>query len=253
MRNLLIFGGTSETRALLCALEPMKLGITLSVATDYGRSLAPADYPGLTVRTGRLGPKQMQALIREKDISCVIDATHPYAAEATKSISAAAAAEGIPCLRFLREKSFYGGAVIVSSALDAAAHLSGTTGNVLLTTGSKELEAFTRVRDYRTRLYVRVLPTPESVDACLAFGYQVAHIIAMQGPFSKELNIALMRQLNIKTLVTKDGGVLGGFPEKLEAAEDLNAELVIIGRSPENGLTLQDIAARVSALLEEHG
>ena len=254
MKRLLLFGGTGETRALLRALEPLRLETTLSVATSYGRALLSSGYPGLTVRTGRLDHHGIRALIREERFFCVIDATHPYAAAATENIRAAAAAEGCPYLRFLRAQSLYGDAVVVPTAQEAAAYLNGTAGNVLLTTGSKELEVFTAVSDYRARLFVRVLHphTPESVGACLDLGFPVDHIIAMQGPFSKELNVALMRQLEIGTLVTKDGGIPGGFPEKQEAAGELNAALVVIGRAREDGLALRDITARVRALLEEY-
>ncbi len=55
----------------------------------------------------------------------------------------------------------------------------------------------------------------------------------MQGPFTKEMNIAMMRQYGINWLVTKESGKSGGFEEKLYAARDVGARVVLIGRPPQ--------------------
>lgn len=250
-KKLIIFGGTSEEHLLLRALSPFNLRVTLQVASAYGKSMAPDHYKGLTIRAGRLTADEMAGLMREDGFFCAVDATHPYAVEVTKNIRAATAAAGIPYLRLLREKSAFEGAGIVESVREAVGRLNRTDGNALLTTGSKELSAFTAVRDYRTRLFPRVLPTAESVGACLSNGFPANHIIAMHGPFSKELNIALMRQFYIQTIVTKDGGAQGGFPEKLEAARELNVDVIVIRRPAEDGLTLAETVAKISEFMEE--
>jgi precorrin-6x reductase len=250
MKKLLIFGGTSEEHALIKALAPFDLTLMLSVVSDYGRQLA-AVHPGIRILTGRLDTDQMSALLRRENSICVVDATHPYAAEATANIKAAASAAGIPYLRLQRRHSDLGSAILVNTISEAAEKLNNLTGNVLLTTGSKELSAFRSVTDYRERLYLRVLPTEESINACLSSGFLQTHIIAMHGPFSKELNVALMRQFNIRTLVTKDGGTQGGFPEKLAAAADLKASIIVIRRPDDEGLTESALISRIGALLEE--
>ncbi|MEL4106878.1 precorrin-6A reductase [Oscillospiraceae bacterium WX1] len=250
MKKLLIFGGTGDAPPLLRALAPYKLDITLCVATEYGRLTAPGNLSGLTVKTGRMNAAQIEELLRSGGYACVIDATHPYAFEVTKNIRAALSKTGVPGFRLLRAESTCAGAVIVKTMADAAAYLNETTDNVLLTTGSKELSAFTAVRDFEKRLYPRVLPTATSIEACLIAGFPAEHIIAMQGPFSKELNIALMRQFQIKTLVTKDGGTTGGFPEKQEAAAALGARLIVVSRPDDAGLSLEDVVFGVTTLLE---
>ena len=58
----------------------------------------------------------------------------------------------------------------------------------------------------------------------------------MQGPFSAGLNEALIRQLDIRFLVSKDGGKQGGFPEKVMAAEKTGIRMIVIGRNSEEGL-----------------
>jgi precorrin-6x reductase len=253
MIKVLVFGGTSEEHALILALSRYPAALTLCVASDYGAALLQAESDKLTVRTGRMDAGQITALIRNEGFSVVVDTTHPYAVEVTRNIRKAAADTGIPYLRLLRESSRLDGAIIVGSAGEAAEVLKKRPGNVLLTTGSKELDAYIGIPDYEERLYPRVLPTVPSIEACLSCGFKSSHIIAMHGPFSKELNVAIMRQFDIKTLVTKDGGKPGGFSEKLEAARELGAELIVIGRPAEeaDGLPLGAVVERIAALLED--
>jgi precorrin-6x reductase len=251
MKKLLIFGGTSDEHNLLNGLSPYRLQITLCVASAYGKMMTPDDYPGLDVREGRLDAPQIADLIRDGAFFCVVDATHPYAVEVTSNIKAAASETHIPYLRLGRPKSDLKNTIVADTAREAASLLNETVGNVLLTTGSKELTVFTEVKDYRTRVFPRVLPTVDSIDACVQNGFPANHIIAMHGPFSKELNLALMRQFNIRTIVTKDGGVQGGFPEKLEAAEELGASVIVIRRPEDDAQTFDDTIERIVKLLEE--
>lgn len=55
-----------------------------------------------------------------------------------------------------------------ASAAEAARELARTEGNVLLTTGAKELGAFAPIAP--ERCYPRVLPTQEGIAACEAGG-----------------------------------------------------------------------------------
>ena len=85
----------------------------------------------------------------------VIDATHPYAAEVTANIRLACEAAKKPYLRLLRSGHQVNDkdVVYVDSVADAVAYLQNTQGNVLATTGSKELAEYTKLADYRgTRL-----------------------------------------------------------------------------------------------------
>ena len=123
----------------------------------------------------------------------------------------------------------------------AAALLRELPGNVLLTTGSKELHHFA-VPGLVERCYPRVLPTMDSLERCLSLGFSPAHIICMQGPFSQELNAALIRQFQIRTLVTKDSGGCGGFRAKAEAARETGCALLVVERpAQETGLTLEEL------------
>ena len=67
----------------------------------------------------------------------------------------------------------------------------------------------------------------------------------MQGPFSEELNAAMLRSVSARYLVTKESGDVGGFAAKAAAAQQTGAVLVVVGRPPSReGMSL-------SAVLEE--
>ncbi len=250
MKTVLVFGGTSDTHLLLEALEKLPCSVTVCVASDYGKSMLPEEHAKLSILVGRLDAIQIEELLVSGGYCCIVDATHPYATEVTANIRTAAEKTGTSYFRLLREQSDSYDVTTVSSAADVAELLKKTLGNVLLTTGSKDLAIYTTVPDYTERLYPRVLPSVESIETCLTLGYQVGHILAIQGPFSKELNVALMRQFNIDTLVTKDGGRQGGFPEKFEAAKTLGAQIIVIRRPADDGLSQSEIIYKLTKLLE---
>ena len=182
------------------------------------------------------------------DAALCIDATHPYAVEATKNIKAAAEKAGVEYLRLLRPASpLPENCLVFESAKQAAEALAAKEGNLLLATGAKELAQFAAIPP--ERLYPRVLPTLESIAACEAANIPHRNIIAMQGPFSFALNQAMMEQFHIRWLVTKDGGAAGGFDEKASAASAAGAQLVVIRRPPEQGETASEVLKRCKEMI----
>lgn len=244
--KILIFSGTTEGRTLSHLLAEKGAEVTVCVATEYGRE-EQGIAENITVLTGRRTPEEKLALLRDCDL-CV-DATHPYAVEVTKSVREACAAAGVPYRRLLRGGGGGDdGAVVVESAAEAAEFLSQEAGRILLTTGAKELQAFAGLEP--SRLFPRVLPTHESLAACEAAGIPHRNILAMQGPFSQELNEALIRQYGISILVTKDGGKAGGFTEKALAARSTGTQLVLIRRPEERGESFEEIVTSCEELMK---
>ncbi|MBP5271853.1 MAG: precorrin-6A/cobalt-precorrin-6A reductase, partial [Clostridia bacterium] len=79
-----------------------------------------------------------------------------------------------------------------------------------------------------------------NLKTCEELSIPHRNIVAMQGPFSREMNEVLLREKDISFLVTKDGGPAGGFPEKAEAARATGAELLVIAPPEDDGLTLEE-------------
>ena len=243
--RIVVFSGTTEGRDFSRAAAALGIAVTVSVATDLGAE-EQGCAPGITVRAGRLDAGEMTALLQ--GAALCVDATHPYATEATRNIRAAATAAGVAYHRLLRPASdLPAGSVVLETAAQAAAYLAAKPGNVLLATGAKELPAFAALDP--ARLYPRVLPTLAGITACEAAGIPHRNIIAMQGPFTLELNLALMQQFHIRYLVTKDGGSAGGFAEKAQAAAQSEATLVVLRRPEECGETAEEILQRCRELL----
>lgn len=239
MYKALVFSGTTEGYALCRFLSENQISVYACVATDYGsKSLEANEY--LTVSAGRLDETGMEELFKKITPQIVLDATHPYAAEVTVNIKNACANTGIQYQRVLREGTDCDAdAVYVDNTQAAIDYLNTTEGNILLTTGSKELAAYRAVHEYEKRLYARVLSLPSVMEACASLGFEGKHLIGMQGPFSKDLNAAMLRQYGCRYLVTKDTGKAGGFEEKIDAALECGVTPVIIGRPlQEEGMSL---------------
>lgn len=239
MEKVIVFAGTTEGYELCRFLSEHQISVYACAATEYGGK-ALTETPYLHIHTGRLSREEMEAFFLKEEPNFVLDATHPYAAEVTDNIKSACEKTGFFYQRVLREQGRQAEkAVYVESTEAAAEFLNTTDGNVLLTTGSKELKKFLGVKDYKERLYARVLSLPSVMEECSAAGFEGKHLIGMQGPFSRELNEAMLRQFHCRYLVTKDSGKAGGFQEKIDAAFSCGAIPVIIGRPlKEEGLSL---------------
>jgi precorrin-6x reductase len=112
--------------------------------------------------------------------------------------------------------------------------------NVLLTTGSKELQCFVDSVDVK-KLYVRVIPSDESINKALSSGISEDHIIAMMGPFSEETNIEHIQKYEIKYLVTKESGSGSGFHNKISAASKEGVTVLVIRRPDDNGYSISEV------------
>lgn len=249
MYKAIVFAGTTEGYALCEFLAENRVSVYACAATEYGGSLL-QENEFLHVSAGRLKTEDMEELFRKENPEIVLDATHPYAAEVTKNIRTACESAGVLYQRILRpEGEKNSEAIYVESTEEAAAFLSGTEGNIFLTTGSKELAKFTGIPDYKERLFARVLSIPSVIRSCAELGIEGKHLIGMQGPFSAEINEAMLRQFQCSYLVTKDTGLAGGFPEKMEACQRCGVTPVIIGRPlKEEGLSLQDARVFLSKM-----
>jgi precorrin-6Y C5,15-methyltransferase (decarboxylating) len=188
-----------------------------------------------------MNENEIKDFIENGNFSVVVDATHPYAQEVTKNIKAAVATT-IPYLRLKRELDNSdanvndigkANAIYFDTNEACAKFLENTNGNILLTTGSKELGEYCISENVKSRLFVRVLPSVESISLCVEKGIKGKQIIAMQGPFTAKMNEAIINQYDISCIVTKQSGVAGGFMEKLEAARAMDIPMYVIGHSNE--------------------
>ena len=271
MCKIWIFGGTTEGRLLAEYCSREKIEAWVSVASEYGEELLQeelmesgnAGNPDLNHNTclakknlktvqassvikvlrGRMDRYQMEEFIRNQGIHLVIDATHPHARLVSEEIQEACGRTGVRlerCLRAEGEQNKARDWVEVDSIQEAVSFLSSVSGVIFATTGSKELEVLCQIPDYQKRVYARVLPTSNVLKKCEKLGITGSHLIAMQGPFSTEMNTLFLRQTKAEWLLTKDSGRAGGFQEKVEAARENGTRVVVIRRPEENGISLEE-------------
>ena len=264
--KVVIFGGTTEGRQLAGYLIQLNkqpkmqdIQVHVCVASEYGAQVLPED-DALKVHVGRLEQADMQEFLQAVQADICVDATHPYAVLVTQNIYQACKVVGVPYVRVRRDMqeeqenadpdmqmsgTHIGDAdgkrytdetsdsIYVGDIQAAVDYLKGVTGNILITTGSKELHLYTQIPDYGSRCTARVLPTRSVVEACTELGFTGKHLICMQGPFDLEMNLATLRYADADFMVTKASGKNGGYDEKCEAALAAGVHLVVIGRPKE--------------------
>lgn len=245
MQEILVFSGTSEGRKLAEILASHGISVTVCVATEYGQEVM-ADSERITVFVGRLNQQEIEALLQKKPWDAVIDATHPYAAEVTENIRKACENQGKEVLRLVRgegEKEEY--VHYVDSTEEAAVYLNKTQGNIFLTIGSKEIAKYMELIEDTSRIYARILPGTAELEKCHQLGLKGKQIICMQGPFSQELNLAMMREVQAAWLVTKETAGAGGYPEKIQAARRAGAKAIVIKRPKETGYSMEEVLIKL--------
>ncbi|USK59756.1 precorrin-6A reductase [Peribacillus asahii] len=229
---ILFLAGTSDARELAIEIQKAGFPVLATVVTESAaKSLQDA---GIDTQIGRLTGADMAALITEKGFQAVVDASHPFAEEASKNALQAAKEANVPYIRYERESQRFHDdqLTVVSDYAEAAKLAAEKRGVIMLTTGSKTLEIFAKelIGLENTRLIARMLPRIDNMEKCAELGVEQKNIVAIQGPFSKELNKALYNQYGVTLMITKESGKVGSVDEKLEAALECGIETIMIAR-----------------------
>lgn len=244
--SLAVIAGTSEATDLIRML-PESWNITAFAATAYGKTI----LEGLpcTVQVGRLDTEGFRQALADAD--AVADASHPFAAEVTRTVHTVCRELKLPYFRLGRPPVQYAYDQIlrVQSKEEAVAHLRKTTGNILLTTGGNTLAFYEQaVPDFAVRGYARILDTPDSRQ--MTAGSQ-AHLIFAVPPFSAQQTLELLQKYQIAVLVSKDSGMRGGVAEKVQAAKVMGIPVILIAPPAEATMTLPEMQKALLACAEK--
>ena len=163
--GIVIFSGTTEGRQISEYLSRNNIVHDVCVATSSGEYVMEAnDFARINV--GRLDENEIRSFLREKNPELVIDATHPYAEIITDNLNKVCGELGIECMRVNRDSTSDFDICMIDnnkasykSAVECAKALVNEDGNILLSTGSKELECYMLEDSLKDRIYVRVLPS----------------------------------------------------------------------------------------------
>lgn len=235
--KVMVMSGTSDAVKIIAHLDHMEdTYILATTTTSYGADLA-SGAGANEVMVGGLGVEEMVKVIKEKKIDLLLDATHPFASQATKTAIEAAKKSEITYLRFERPSISYQNIKKLhlvdnfSEASDKALELLSNTknGRVMHLAGVSTLPKV--LKNISTEsLIVRVLPAVYSINKCLELGIPSENIVAMQGIFSSKFNSALMEEFNVDVVITKESGESGGTLSKLEAASKLDIPVIMVKR-----------------------
>ncbi len=231
---IFLIGGTSETAPLAEALAVAGFKVLVSTATEV--PLDVGKHPNISSRSGILDGEGMSQLATERGVHSIVDASHPYSLIAHANARKVALDMSIPYFRWMRPPAAKDGdPIFFARTHELAARTACSLGRpVFLTTGSRNIIPYALEADRAgVQLVVRVLPHPESIAACRRAGIPDKHIVKGRGPFSIEANRAVIREFNIGTMVTKDSGVEGGFPAKIEAAQLEKCRVIVVQRPEE--------------------
>ena len=233
---ILLLAGTADGREIAARLSSAGHRLIACTATGYGGRLL-ENSSTAEIISGRLGAIELVELIRNRKIRLVVDATHPYAEEVTINAGRACAVTATKYIRYQRPALAMPVSPLIHlvqgypQAADKAVELANQS--IFLASGVKTLATFvTAVRTAGKKLTVRIIPDPEGLRRCLELGIEPKDIVAMQGPFSVDLNKQLLIHYRADVLVTKESGTAGGTDAKLEAALALAIPVVLIKRPP---------------------
>lgn len=230
---ILLLGGTSDTAPVATGLAQEGYRVLVSLATVVPLETGAVSHQNIEVRKGPLDSKGLVSLIRRRGILLLIDATHPYAVSIRTAAREAALHSGIPYFTYIRPEGVTDEKDItfVIDHEEAARKAFEDGRPVFLTTGGKNLEPYTRAAACaNVPLIVRVLPNPDLLQACMAWGIPKENIITARGPFSLEENREVIKKFHIGVLVTKDGGAAGGVIAKIDAARQEGCFIIVLKR-----------------------
>jgi len=263
--SIMVMSGNRDAYQIIKKLAQLKkFKIIATTTTNYGAEIAKKSGADRIVEKA-LDQEGIEELVINSNIKILIDATHPFATQATINSINAAKNQNIGYIRFERPelekidnkhihrvKSFHEAVDLVQSLLEKKYE----NGKIMHLAGVSTLNYILKKID-KKKVYVRILPSIDSIKKCLDIGLKPENIIAMQGIFSKEFNQALMKEYGVSIIITKESGFTGGTASKISAAIELGLDVVMIER-PEivelsDKKVFNDINHLVDYLINEQG
>ena len=218
--RVLLLGGTAEARALAARLH-RHVDVVSSLA---GRVPDPA-LPMGAVRIGGFGGVDgLRKWLRDDHIDAVVDATHPFAATITAYAAEACGELHLPYLLLARPAWDPGGAILVTSDVQAAEVVARQQfSRVFHTTGRSGVAAFAE-SDAWFLIRAVTAPSPDLLP-------RRHRLVLSRGPYRYDGECALLREHRIDALVTKNSG--GEMTRaKLDAGATLDIPIVMVTRPP---------------------
>jgi len=229
---IFVLAGTTEARKTVELLKKRGFQVSASVVSIYGYKLL-ADNGITYLKQEAFDKETLARCLKERKVKLLVDATHPFAEKISKLAMEVAKELNIEYIRLERQGYELPDTSLIKSVEDFGEieQYLRSGQNVFSTLGSKNLSQITdMVQKADANLTVRILPVSDSIKVCEELGLKPQQIVALKGPFSKELNKALFKEYKAQLILTKESGDIGGFHEKITAALDLNIQVIVVSR-----------------------
>ena len=223
---ILILGGTTEGRKAVQVVE--SAGKPYYYSTVGNEQAIEAVH---AIRlTGGMDEEKMAQFCREKKISLLVDAAHPFAIRLHRTLAKVSSRLRIPVVRLERQYPAHDKRLIWCTDYAAAIDRLRADGicNLLALTGVKTIA---KLRPYweQTPCWFRILNRKESLSLAESDGFPKERIIFFhEGEDEKKL----LDQLHPDAVLTKESGESGYFKEKVEAAQACGIPVYVIQRPP---------------------
>lgn len=222
MTRVLLLGGTTEASRLARALACAGIDAVFSYA---GRTEAPVTQPLPTRIGGFGGAEGLERYLRDRGVTHLVDATHPFAAQMSRNAIAACRAAGVALCAFERPAWTSGPDDDWRHVADlnaAVAALPDAPTRVFLAIGRQNLAAFAAKPQHHYLL--RLVDPPQH-----PLPLPAATVVIARGPFTETGDAALLREHGIGVIVAKNAGGTGARA-KLDAARALGLPVILVDR-----------------------
>lgn len=223
---ILILGGTTEGR------------IAVKVADEAGKPYfysTRGEWQEVTCKhglrvTGGMDSAEMKDFCRRNHVRLLVDAAHPFASQLHQVADETSRALEIPVVRFERRYPPRTPDIIwCEDYADAICRLEEKGIDQLLAlTG---VQTIGKLRSYweKHTCWFRVLEREGSVALAQKQGFAMDRLVYYH---AGEPETSLLKQLRPQAILTKESGESGGFPEKVEAAQEMYIPVFAVKRPP---------------------
>lgn len=240
-----VIGGTEKSKEVIDCLYSLKRDFIVSVASLMGSYFL--DERKMNVHTGKMDKDEMVSFIKANKIDSIVDVSHPFATIVSENAIWASVNTGCKYYRLEREDKRYKNALYFKSYSEINDYLASCEGNILLTIGIRNLSSFNSLD--RVRLFVKIMSDADSFNECVKQNIKRENIIAMKGIISSNLVSSIIKEFDIKYLVTKDSGVEGGMDEKYNASLQSDIKFIVLSKPyieyPNVFYKLDDVMAKL--------
>ena len=212
---ILVFGGTTEGRKAVEVLE--EGGSPYFYSTKTGEQDITLHH-GQRI-DGALDEEAMRAFCQAQHIRLIVDAAHPFASQLHQTIAQVSEAMNIPAIRYER---IYPERDPEITWIDDYSQIPRDIHSLLATTGVQSISKLKPLEAEGIRIYYRILQRESSIALALKQGASPEQLCYYEDPQAIPVEA--------ETILLKESGLSGGFPEKVEAAKSRGMRIIALKR-----------------------